>query len=101
MHDAERREALYQQARRELLQQVERDGIATLSEPERRTAVGRHVRSLCARWPELDGQLSRRLMAEALDAGTADGEDRRRDAAPSSGQANVTTLRRDDRQWVR
>lgn len=101
MHEAERREALYQEARRELLQQVERDGIEALSEHERRTRIGRHVRSLCARWPELDGQMSRRLLAEALDAEVAEGDDARLDGAPSSGQANVTTLRRDDRQWVR
>lgn len=100
MHEADSREEMYREARGELLRRIEHDGLAGLPEHERRTEIARYVRSLCERWPGLDGQLSRRLLAETLDGGEG-GEGRAGTDAPSSGHANVTTLRRDDRQWVR
>ena len=101
MPGADRREETYREARGELLRQIDRDGLADLADAERRTEIARRLRALCERWPELDGQLSRRLMAEAAGPDAAAEGARVPAVDPSSGHANVTTLRRDDRRWVR
>jgi hypothetical protein len=67
----------------------------------RNTEVARCVRALASRWPELDGQLCRRLMAETLADDTADAPAASPGPLPPTGHANVTTLRRDGREFAR
>lgn len=98
MAGSDKREAAYAQARTELLRAVEEHGIARLEDPRRGNEITRIVRELAEKYPELDGQLTRRLLAEGLGTDGEAGLEQDPGALPHSGHANVTSLQREDRR---
>jgi hypothetical protein len=72
----DRRDAAYTQARETLIRRIDDEGIARLDDADRAAEIRRLVDDLRAQHPDLDDQLARRLMGEAL----------RRDPDPYEGR---------------
>jgi hypothetical protein len=66
MSGTDKREAAYTQARTDLMQQLKDSGVSYLDQNDRGEHVARLVRHLSERYPELDDQMSRRLMGEGI-----------------------------------
>ncbi len=66
MPGTDRREAAYSEARSELLHEMLRGGIFDMDEHERGENVSRIVRQLQEKHPELDEQMTRRLVGEGM-----------------------------------
>lgn len=61
-----RREVSYTQARNELIRTLHDEFTADLPEHDRGERVAELVRELADRYPDLDDQMTRRLMGEAM-----------------------------------
>lgn len=61
-----KREAAYTQARSDLLHEMLRGGLFDMDEHDRGENVARIVRQLRDRYPELDDQMTRRLVGEGM-----------------------------------
>lgn len=61
-----KRDVAYTEAREELIRALADRGISYLDEHERGEQIARIVRNLSDRHPELDEQMSRRLMGEGM-----------------------------------
>lgn len=62
----DKRDAAYAQARSDLLHEMLRGGLFDMDEHERGENVAQIVRSLQERYPELDEQMTRRLVGEGM-----------------------------------
>jgi hypothetical protein len=62
----DKRETAYAAARTELMTEMLRGGVFDMDEHERGENVSRIVRDLEARHPELDEQMTRRLVGEGM-----------------------------------
>lgn len=62
----DKREAAYTQARSDLLHEMLRGGLFDMDEHDRGENVARIVRQLRDRYPELDDQMTRRLVGEGM-----------------------------------
>lgn len=83
----DKREAAYTQARSDLLHEMLRGGLFDLDEHDRGANVARIVRQLREKYPELDDQMTRRLMGEGMqrtygDAAWGEGARRGREMPP-------------------
>ena len=76
MSGFDRREAAYTQARESLIRRIDDEGIARFDEAGRAAEIRRMIHELRAQHPDLDDQLARQLMGEAL----------RRDPDPYAGR---------------
>ena len=66
MPGVDRREVSYTQARNELIRTLQDEFVAELAEPDRGRIVAELVRGLQGRYPDLDDQLTRRLLGEGM-----------------------------------
>jgi hypothetical protein len=70
MPSFDRREVSYTQARNELMRTIQDEFISDLPEHDRGERVRELVHDLADRYPDLDEQMTRRLMGEAMRGGT-------------------------------
>jgi hypothetical protein len=61
-----KRDTAYTQARSDLLHEMLRGGLFDMDEHERGANVAQIVRNLKGRYPDLDEQMTRRLMGEGM-----------------------------------
>ena len=66
MAGLDKRDADYTEAREELMREISDRGLSYLDEPQRGDAIREIVRRLGDRHPDLDDQLTRRLMGEGM-----------------------------------
>lgn len=62
----DKREVAYTQAREELMKRMRESGISYLDEPDRGDRIAHIVRGIAEEFPDLDEQMSRRLVGEAM-----------------------------------
>jgi|GEM_PF-529462 len=83
----DKRDAAYTQARSDLLHEMLRGGLFDMDEHERGENVAQIVRGLKEKYPELDDQMTKRLVGEGMqrtygDAAWAEGVRREREMPP-------------------
>jgi len=83
----DKREAAYAQARNDLLHEMLRGGLFEMDEHDRGENVAKIVRQLREKYPELDDQMTRRLVGEGMqrtygDAAWGEGARRGREMPP-------------------
>jgi hypothetical protein len=66
MSGFDRREVAYTQARETLIRRIDDEGIARFDDASRAAELRRLIDELRAQHPDLDDQLARQLMGEAL-----------------------------------
>jgi hypothetical protein len=76
MSGFDRRDAAYTQARETLIRRIDDEGISRFPDDERAAEIRRMIAELREQHPDLDDQLARQLMGEAL----------RRDPDPYAGR---------------
>jgi hypothetical protein len=62
----DKRDVAYTEARDALMRELKREGVSYLDEHERGEEVARIVRALERKYPELDEQMTRRLVGEGI-----------------------------------
>jgi hypothetical protein len=62
----DKRQVAYTQARSDLLHEMLRGGLFDMDEHDRGENIARIVRDLKAKYPELDDQMTRRLVGEGM-----------------------------------
>lgn len=76
MSGFDRRDAAYTQARETLIRRIDDEGIARLEDEQRAAEIRGMIDELRAQYPDIDDQLAKQLMGEAL----------RRDPDPFAGR---------------